>query len=240
MLNNLSNENIERVDKFGEKLRDRLQEIGHSALWGEEFEVSKPALSDYYRVKVMVNGKPIEKNWLQLNGHTYHHPNYASQGIPWKLHSRFSSNPASPLPWEKKEPYAKTNNNHEMSPGGKDVLSISYPTLYEALSEDGEEKVMDQILEDLHVSWAYNNGRGSSQNPDNLREQTNRTDVTLSVDATRYSEFRQIIAQQYRPRGKHPKRPSYAKLHNDAIDAAITLYIDLWKGPLQDKDQASE
>ena len=48
MLNDMS---IERVDKFVEKLRDRLQDIGRGAVWGAEFELSKPAGSDYYRAR---------------------------------------------------------------------------------------------------------------------------------------------------------------------------------------------
>ena len=228
MLNDMS---IERVDKFVEKLRDRLQDIGRSVVWGAEFELSKPAGSDYYRAKVIIQGKPIDKNWIQLNGHTYNHPSYTSQGIQWKIQARFSSNSASPLPWEKKEPYDKTKNSHEFSLGGMYIWAISYDKLYEALSNEGEDNVMDEILGDLRVSWSYANGQQLPQDSANSGLCTGRVDITLSISTAVWSEFQQIYAQRYRSRRKQPKRPSYAELRDDAVDDALRDYVTKWKSP---------
>lgn len=233
---------VERVDKFGEQLRDQLQDIGRGAVWGAEFDLSKPAGSDYYRAKVIIQGKPIDKNWIQLNGHTYYHPSYSSQGIPWKIQVRLSSNPASPLPWERKVPYEKNENPHERSISGIDVFAISYDKLYEALLNEGENSVMDEILEDLHVSWAYANGQQPPQDlaNTNSEQSAGRVDITFSIDERIWSEFRAIVHQQYRPRRKHPKGPSYAKLLEDAVDSALMSYVNQWKGLCEGEDRASE
>jgi len=236
----LEDMSIERVDKFGEKLRDQLQDIGRGAVWGTEFELSKPHGSDYYRVPVYVGGKPIKKNSIQLNGHTYYQPSYSSKGIQLKVIARFSSNPASPLPWEKKDAFEKTKNSHEFSIGGIDVFAISYDKLYEALLNEGEDSVMDEILEDLRASWSYANRQQPLEDSIDTELSEDRIDITLSIKAKYWSEFREIVAQQYRPRRKHPKRPSYAKLLDDAIDIALMSYINQWKDLEQDKDQPSE
>lgn len=236
MLDDMS---IERVDKFGEKLRDKLQFIGRGGGWGEKFELSKPAVSDYYRAPVVVGGKSIKKNWVQLNGHTYFHPSYSSPK-PWKLQARFSSDPGNML-WEKKDPYQYDRQPQEWSLGGSDVWAISYDNLAEALLNKNEDDIRDDILEDLRISWAYSNGRklppGNSIDTE-LSE--NRITVTLSIDSTIWSEFREIVGEQYRPRRKHPKRKPHAQLLHDAIDSALVSYVNQWKGLSQDENQASK
>ena len=235
----LNDDTIERVDKFGEKLRDKLQAIGRSAEWGAEFELSKPAVSDYYRAPVIVGGEPIKKNWIQLNGHTYFHPSYSSPK-PWKLQARYSSHPGSML-WEKKDPYQYDRQPQEWSLGGSDVWAISYDNLAEVLAKNNEDDIMDEIIEDLRVSWSYANGQKLPQkNSADAALTENRIDINLSIDAKVWSQFREIIQQQYRPRRKHPKRPSYGKLLDDAIDSALIRYINQWKDLGQNEGQSAE
>jgi len=75
---------------------------------------------------------------------------------------------------------------------------------------------------------------------DNLLEQSyrpvGRVEVPLSIDSGIWSEFREVVGEQYRPRRKHKKRPSYAKLLDAAIDSALTLYVNQWNGSNQDAD----
>ena len=236
----LDDKSIEGVEKFGEKLRDRLQIIGNDSEWGAKFDLLKAGGSDYYSAKVIIEGEPIKKNWVQLNGQTYFHPSYTSPK-PWKLLARFSSPPGSLL-WEKKPPYIYNRQPKEWSLGGEDVWAISYENLAEALSNKSEDDIMDEILEDLRVSYCYANLQQPPQDSTNTLKPAgaDRVDITFSIDEKIWSEFREIVAQQYRPRRKHPKRPSYAKLQNDAIDSALMLYINQWKGLGQDEDQASE
>jgi len=219
----LDEANIERVDKFGEKVRDRLQAIGESGDWGAKFAISQPPVSDYYRAPVLVGGEPIRKNWLQLNGHTYFHPSYSSPR-PWKLQARFASPPDSPL-WEKKTPYVHNRQPQEWSLGGLDVWAISYEKLAEALSEEKEDDIMDEILRDLALSWAYTNGQELPQDSASSRQSDDRVEVTLSISSSVWSEFQRVYSQQYRSRRKHPRRPSYARLRDDAVDVALMEYV---------------
>jgi len=271
----LDEKSIEQVDEFGEKLNDRLQAMLRDWLQGigiegellEELSFKKAGKSDYWSAKVRGfdgNGNPkaTNKNWVQLNNRTYYHPSYSSPK-PWKLLSRFSSPPSSLL-WEKKPPYVYNRQPQEWSPGGPDVWGVSYESLAEALSKQSENDIMDEILEDLHTSWASAFGiqlhpdfvSSESEDADNreqqslqlLQESTNivkpegeaRVDITLSIKEKVWSEFRSIVNQQYRPRKKHPKRPSYAKLLQDAVDSALNLYIDQWQGPRESEDRESE
>jgi hypothetical protein len=232
----LDDENIERVDKFGEKLRDQLQYIGRNAIWGAYFDLSKPAVSDYYRSPVVIEGKAIKKNWIQLNGHTYFHPSYSSPK-PWKLQSRFSSHPGSLL-WEKKDPYQYDRQPQEWSLGGSDVWAISYENLAGVLSSESEDDILDEILEDLRVSWSYANGQKLPTN-DSFETESgeNRVDITLSIDAKIWSDFQQVYALEYRSRKKLPKRPSYADLCNHAIDTALADYITKYNNISIPQDQ---
>ncbi|MGQ9545965.1 MAG: hypothetical protein ACUVTR_02200 [Dehalococcoidia bacterium] len=270
------NDSIRRVDEFGERLKDRLQNalrewlqsIGIEGELLEELSLKKADKSDYWSAKVRGfdgNGNPIavRKNWVQLNGQTHDHPSYSSPK-PWKLLSRFCSPPSSLL-WEKKPPYIHNRQPYlEWSPGGQDVWAVSYESLAEALSRQSESDVMDEIMEDLHTSWAYAfhiqldpefvsnafEGSGSrGQQPPSQRPQypTNnakpgggdRVVITLSINSAVWDEFRQIVRNQYRPRRKHPRRPSYAKLLENAIDSALMTYVNQWKGRGEDEDQMS-
>jgi hypothetical protein len=261
----LDEKSIEQVDEFGEKLRDRLatmlrdwlQGIGIDGELLEELSLKKAGKSDYWSAKVRgfdVNGNPkaIDKNYVQLNGRTYHNLSYASPKA-WKLLSRFSSPPSSLL-WEKKPPYIYNRQPKEWSPGGPDVWGVSYESFAEGLSKQNENDIMDEIMEDLHISWAYAFGialhpdfvSSGAERPDNGEEQQrlqllqdsanivrpkgeDRVDITLSIDEKVWSEFRAIVHQQYAPRRKHPKRPSYAKLLKDAVDSALMSYVNQWK-----------
>ena len=217
------NIDIERVDKFGEKLRDRLQTIGNEASWGAKFDLSRPAVSDYYRAPVMVGGVGIKKNWIQLNGHTYFHRSYCSPE-PWKLQARFPSHPGSPL-WEKKPPYVHGSQPQEWSLGGPDVWAVSYENLSKALSDQGEDDVLDETLGDLRISWSYANGQPLPQDSVDDGGSAGRVDITLSIDTAVWRQFQQVYAQRYKSRRKHPKRKSYAELQNEAIDEALTQYV---------------
>lgn len=272
----LDEKSIEQVDEFGDKLRDRLQVMLRDWLQGigiegellEELSLKKAGKSDYWSAKVRGfdrdgNPKATNKNWVQLNNRTYYHPSYSSPK-PWRLLSRFSSPPSSLL-WEKKPPYVYNRQPQEWSPGGPDVWGVCYESLAEALSKQSENDIMDEILEDLHTSWAYAFGiqlhpdfvSSGSEGPDNGEQQqpsqlpqdsTNivkpegedRVDITLSIDEKVWSEFRVIVHQQYRPRKKHPKRPSYAKLLEDAVDSALMSYVNQWKGLCEGEDRGSE
>jgi len=217
--------NIEHVDKFSEKLRDRLQVIGRNGEWGAVFELSKAAGSDYYRAPVIIVGKAIKKNWLQLNGSTYFHPSYSSPK-PWKIQARFEYHlPPNSHLWEKKIPYVYNRQPLEWSIGGTDVWAIPYEKLAEALSSESEDDVLDQILGDLRVSHAYANGHQILQDSDDSIQSTGRVNVMLSVDAEVWSKFEQVYSHRYRSRKKHPKRPSYASLRDDAIDTALRDYV---------------
>jgi len=223
----IDDEAIERVDRFGEKLRDKLKAVGREGRWGDKFDLSKPAVSDYYRSPVIVDGNPIKKNWIQLNGHTYFHPSYSSPK-PWKLQARFPSCPSNPL-WEGKPPYQRNRQPQEWSLGGSDVFAISYESLTEILSGESEDGVMDEILEDLRISWSYANGYFSQSNLSKIEASERRSDITLSINTELWSRFQTLYSLQYRSRKKHPKRPSYADLRNEAIDSAIADYIAKWK-----------
>lgn len=226
---------IERVDRFAEKLRDRLQAIGKNGEWGEVFELSRPPASTHYRARVIVGGQPIDKNWIQLNFHSYDHPSYSSPK-PWLIQARFISPPGSPL-WEKKEQYIRNRPSREFSLGGLDVWAISYENLDQALSNQSEDDVIEEILRDLRVSWAYANGQQLPEDFLDSRQSAGRIDVTLSIDAALWAEFQQLYAQRYRSRKKHPKRPAYAELRDDAVHAALRDYIEKWrKRPGQSED----
>ena len=67
-----------------------------------------------------------------------------------------------------------------------------------------------------------------------------RVEIPLSLDSALWGKFRRIVEQQYRRRTKHPSRPSYGKLLEDAIDGALILYIDQCKELDTDKGQASQ
>jgi hypothetical protein len=79
---------------------------------------------------------------------------------------------------------------------------------------------------------------------DNLSKQSyqcaGRVNIPVSVDSAIWAEFRKTVEKQYRPRKKYPKRPSYAKLLEDAVDSALMAYVNEWKGLGQDEDQTSE
>lgn len=153
--------------------------------------------------------------------------------------ARFSAPPGSLL-WEKKPPYIYNRIPLEWSLGGSHVWAISYENLAEALSTEIEDDIMDEILEDLRVSWSYANGQKlPPQNSVGTVLSGNRIDITLSIDGTVWSKFREMVAQQYRHRRKHLKRPSHTELLDDAIDSALTLYMNQRKGLGQDEDKAS-
>ena len=56
---------------------------------------------------------------------------------------------------EKKPPYVYNRQPLEWSAGGADVWAVSYESLAEVSSKQNENDIMDEILEDLHTSWAY-------------------------------------------------------------------------------------
>ena len=223
---------IERVDKLVEKLRDRLQDIGRSGQWGALFELSKAPGSDYYRAPVMVGGKAIKKNWVQVNGSTYFHPSYSSP-LRWKIQARFGSRPRSPL-WKKKEPYIHNRQPLEWSIAGSDVYGISYESLAEALSKGNEDDIIiDEILQDLRISWAYANGL---QDFAESGVAEGDTYLTLRIDKNLWDEFQNLYSQQYRSRKKHPKRPSYAELEYWAVHTALKDYITKYKSSNQSEN----
>lgn len=214
---------IKRVDGFGEKLKDLLSRIGEGGKWGAKVTVSKLPGSDYWRSQVIAEGEPQKKNWVQINGRTYSHPSYSSPK-PWKIQARFASPPGSPL-WEKKLPYIRSRQPLEWSLGGLDVWAISYESLSKALSEQEERDIVNEILADLAASWAYANGRTQARDSVKVGEPHDRVQIPLSIDPAIWAEFQQSYARGYSSRRKHPKRPSYAKLRDDAIDEAFLDYV---------------
>ena len=232
----LNEDSIQRVNHFLEKLKDRLKTIGMKALWGAPFELSPAPRSDYDRAPVNdVEGQPIRKNWLQINNNTYFHPSYTSPK-PWACQARFFSTPGGPL-WEKKEPYVYDRQPREFSLGGLDVYAISYDKLDEALANRSEDDIMEEVLADLRISWAYSNGQQLPQDSADSMQSAGRVDITLSISASVWSEFQKVYAQRYRSRRKHTKRPSYAELRDDAVNAAFRDYIDKCKKESQDEDK---
>lgn len=230
MLDDIS---INRVDRFGENLRDELQDIAQDGRWGAKFDLSRAPTSDYYRARLIIGDKPQKKNFVQLNGHTYGLASYADYDDGdwkfWKLLARYSSHPGSPL-WEKKKPYEhdriiKDKKIQEWALGGSDVWAISYERLSDALSNNGAEDIKEEIMQDLKVAWAYANGRKYSTDIDQL---SNRIEITLSIDRKVWSGFQEAYARLYMPRKKHPKRPSYAELRNQAVDSALVDYVKKW------------
>jgi len=232
---------IRRVDEFGDKLRDRLEAIGRGAEWGASFEFLKAPASDYYRAQVIVGDKT--KNYIQLNGYVHDNLSYSQltpsfPPKPWKIQARFGSVPGSPL-WEKKEPYVRNRQPQDFSIGGQDIWAICYEKLAEVLSNGSDDDVMDEILSDLRISWAYANGQAFPQGYAS-RQSESRVTVTLSIDATAWSEFQKAYAQLYRSRRRHPKRPSYAELQNNAVDTALSDYVNKCRGMNQVEEQATE
>ena len=226
----LSDDNVESVDQFSEKLRDRLKAISRSREWGIEFEFTRPPGSDYYRSQIMITGQKKRKNWLMLNGHTYHHPSYSSP-IPWKIQARFPSTPG-PL-WQKKEPQYQYNRNpHEWSLAGADVYCVGYETLYEALLNQKEEDLMEEILDDLRLSCSYSNGQQppsvpqSPEDSDDSWQPPGTVSITIDVDTELWNEFSEIYTSKYRSRKHRPKRSSYADLRFWAVYHALSDYID--------------
>lgn len=67
----------------------------------------------------------------------------------------------------------------------------------------------------------------------NKAEQPSRfQEVTIAVDSKIWEEFKKTYAQWYRSRKKHTKgRPSYARLQQDAINAALYNYTEKFKQP---------
>lgn len=227
---------IKRADKFAEKLRDDLTAIGERGDWGAKFTVSKANVSDYWRSQVIVRGEPVKKNWLQLNGQTYSHPSYRSPKA-WKIQARFDSPPDSPL-WEKKPPYIRDRQPLEWSLGGLDVWAIAYESLSMALEVQDEEDVEYEVLSDLMASWAYANTQKQERVVSNSEPQ-GRIQVTLSINSEIWGDFQQASSRAYRPRRNHSKRPSYAKLRDEAIDEALLNYLAVKKAPEDDNGKSS-
>jgi len=230
-------EDIERVDKFAEKLKNDLTAIGERGDWGAKFTVSKAQVSDYWRSQVIVKGEPVKKNWLQLNGQTYSHPSYRSPKA-WKIQARFDSPPDSPL-WEKKPPYIRDRQPLEWSLGGLDVWAIAYESLSTALEVQDEEDVEYEILSDLKSSWAYANSQKQDQ-VISSNEPQGRVQVTLSINSEIWGDFQRASLQDYRSRRKYSNRPSYAKLRDEAINEAMLNYIAARKAPEDNNDKQSE
>ncbi len=99
-----------------------------------------------------------------------------------------------------------------------------------ALGVEDIDDVKTAILDDLKVSWAYANKQTQIQDAvTNKYQDDKRVEINLSIDSNIWSEFCQLYTGRYRSRKKHPKRPSYAKLRDDAIDVALWEYIDKQK-----------
>jgi hypothetical protein len=214
---------IDLVDRFGERLRDKLKEIGKSGTWGAEFQLSRPSGSDYHRAQVMIAGKAVRKNFIQLNGHVSHNPAYSTL----KILARFGSPPGNPI-WGKKETQ-EDKQGYDWSLSGPDVYTISYDNLAKALLNQKEEDVLEELLADLRLSCSYSNKLELSEDSADSWQPPGRVDVTLSIDAAVWSDFQQLYVQRYRSRKKHPKRPSYAELRDDAVNAAFRDYLDKCK-----------
>ncbi len=149
----LSKDAVDKVNKLGEKLIEQLETISKQGVWGQVFPFAKAPGSDYWGSPALRGGMPIRKKWVQINGHTYYHPSYASPK-PWKIQARFSIDPGSGL-WEKKPPYVHNRKPLEWSLGGGDVWAVSYETISKVIDNTGEQGLIDKLLADLKVSWGY-------------------------------------------------------------------------------------
>lgn len=149
----LSKDAVDKIDKLGEKLIGQLVEIAGQGPWGAVFPFAKAPGSDYWGSPSLRGGMPIRKKWVQVNGHTYYHPSYASPK-PWKIQARFTTEPGSGL-WEKKPPYVHNRKPLEWSLGGGDVWAVSYEAILKAIDTIGEPGLVEKLLADLKVSWEY-------------------------------------------------------------------------------------
>lgn len=149
----LSKDAVNKIDELGDKLIKQLEAVAKQGLWGQVFPCAKAPGSDYWGSPSLRGGIPIRKKWVQLNGHTYYHPSYASPK-PWKIQARFSTDPGSGL-WEKKPPYVHNRKPLEWSLGGGDVWAVSYEAISKAMDNIGESGLIEKLLVDLKVSWEY-------------------------------------------------------------------------------------
>jgi len=149
----LSKDAVDKVNNLGDKLIEKLEKIAGQGSWGQVFPFAKAPGSDYWGSPSLRSGMPIRKKWVQINGHTYYHPSYASPK-PWKIQARFSGESGSGL-WEKKPPYVHNRKPLEWSLGGGDVWAVSYEALSKTVDNTGEQGLIDKLLADLKASWGY-------------------------------------------------------------------------------------